>query len=93
MSTRGYAFAPPAFNVFCLKQRSLCSTSGGAKVVALSAARKSQLQRVNSSVNARISQRSDLSTTGKEDDWVLPTRQGDCEDIAILKKSELLKLG
>jgi len=93
MSTRGYAFAPPAFNVFCSKQKSLCSTSGGAKVVALTAGRKSQLQRVNSSVNARISQRSDLSTTGKEDDWVLPTRQGDCEDIAILKKSELLKLG
>lgn len=93
MTTTGYAFPPPAFNAFCAKQKSLCSTSGGARVVAMTSARKAALQRVNSSVNARIAQRSDRATTGKDDEWDLPTRQGDCEDIAILKKSELLKLG
>ena len=93
MATTGYAFPPPAFNAFCAKQRSLCTTSGGAKVVALTSGRKAELQRVNSSVNARVAQRSDRSTTGKEDEWDLPTSQGDCEDIAIMKKSELLKRG
>jgi predicted transglutaminase-like cysteine proteinase len=93
MRTSGYAFPPPAFNAFCAKQKSLCSTSGGAKVVILTSARKASLQRVNSFVNARIAQRSDRSTTGKEDEWDLPTSQGDCEDIAIMKKSELLSLG
>jgi predicted transglutaminase-like cysteine proteinase len=93
MHAAGYAFPPPAFTAFCAKQRSLCSTSGGVKVVQLTPARESELQRVNSSVNARIAQRSDLATTGKEDQWQLAISQGDCEDIAIAKKSELLKLG
>ena len=93
MHTVGYAFPPPAFNAFCTKQKSLCSTSGGVKVVQLTAARRAELQRVNSSVNARIVQRSDLATSGKDDQWQVATGQGDCEDIAIAKKRELLRLG
>jgi predicted transglutaminase-like cysteine proteinase len=93
MNTAGYAFPPPAFNAFCAKQKALCNTSGGVKVVQLTAARKAELQRVNASVNARIVQRSDLATTGKEDQWQMATKQGDCEDIAIAKKSALLRLG
>jgi predicted transglutaminase-like cysteine proteinase len=93
MPTRGEAFAPPAFKSFCIKQRALCSTRGKSRVVALTAARKAELERVNTGVNRRIAQRSDLSTTGKPDVWSLPVDRGDCEDIAILKKSELMKLG
>jgi predicted transglutaminase-like cysteine proteinase len=94
MGTTGHAFPPPAFNAFCAKQKSLCSTNGRVKVIPLTSARRAELQHVNSSVNARIAQRTDLSTAGKEDEWDLPTsRQGDCEDIAILKKSELLTRG
>jgi predicted transglutaminase-like cysteine proteinase len=54
---------------------------------------KADLDAVNTSVNRRIEERSDLVTAGSADDWRLPTKQGDCEDIAILKKSELLKRG
>ena len=44
-------------------------------------------------VNHRITERSDIQTTGRMDEWDLPKDQGDCEDFAILKKSELMKRG
>ena len=59
----------------------------------LTAARRAQLQRVNASVNRRIAQKSDLNTSGRKDSWDLARDSGDCEDIAIRKKSELMKLG
>ena len=93
MKTAGKAFAPPAFAPFCNQQPRLCRTGGGTDMVVLLPEKARQLQEVNSSVNARIKERSDLETVGKEDDWRLPTTYGDCEDFAILKKSELLKRG
>jgi predicted transglutaminase-like cysteine proteinase len=93
MLLTGYAFPPPAFQPFCAKQGALCSTSGGKKVVELTSARKTELSEVNILVNRRIAERSDIQTTGKADEWDLPKNQGDCEDFAILKKSELLKRG
>ncbi|ESY68549.1 signal peptide protein [Mesorhizobium sp. LNHC232B00] len=93
MVTKGYAFPPPAARVFCANQPRLCSTSGQVKLVTLTPARRAELEAVNTSVNRRIEERSDLATAGSADDWRLPTKQGDCEDIAILKKSELLKRG
>jgi predicted transglutaminase-like cysteine proteinase len=92
MTTRGYAFAPPAFYSFCTKQPGLCSTQGKSKVVTLTAARKAQLKHANESVNRRIKERKDAGA-GRSDDWRLPMSEGDCEDFAILKKAELLKQG
>ena len=93
MVVRGYAFAPPAFETFCAREALLCSTRGSDEVVELTKARKSELTKVNASVNRRIGERSDLQTAGRADDWRVPTRNGDCEDFAILKKSELMELG
>jgi predicted transglutaminase-like cysteine proteinase len=93
MQTGGHAFAPPAFKSFCQRQKALCSTQGAVKVMELTAARRAELQKVNASVNRRVAQKSDLSTSGKEDSWDVAGDSGDCEDIAIRKKSELLKLG
>lgn len=93
MVTAGYAFAPPAANEFCARQPSLCSTAGKAAVVSLTAERSRQLRQVNSTVNANIRQSEDSTSGGRDDDWRLPTSVGDCEDIAILKKNELRKLG
>lgn len=91
MVTKGYAFPPPAARAFCTSHPRLCSTDGQVKLVTLTPARKAELEAVNTSVNRRIEERSDLVTAGSVDDWRVPTKQGDCEDIAILKKSELLK--
>jgi predicted transglutaminase-like cysteine proteinase len=93
MATRGYAFAPPAFKAFCAREPELCSTRGGAKLVKLTPARQEELSSVNGFVNRRIRERSDIQTAGQADDWRVPTREGDCEDFAILKKAELLKRG
>lgn len=92
MVTKGYAFAPPAARGFCARQPRLCSPGGHVKQVKLTERRMAELKAVNSSVNARIIERDDRST-GLGDDWRIPTNAGDCEDIAILKKSELMKRG
>ncbi len=93
MEIRGYAFAPPAFKSFCERQAELCSTAGSSKVVKLTPTRRAELSYVNRTVNSRIAERSDISTAGKTDVWRLPSKQGDCEDFAIMKKSELIKRG
>jgi predicted transglutaminase-like cysteine proteinase len=93
MQVSGYAFSPPAFKSFCIREPKLCHTSSGKKVVELTAAREAELKAVNSIVNRQIKERSDIQTSGKEDFWELPSTQGDCEDFAILKKSELLRRG
>ena len=93
METRGKGFPPPAFYAFCSRQPSLCSTAGDTKVVALKPQLSAQLNQVNRSVNSRITELSDRATVGKDDDWRLPTVSGDCEDIAILKKQELMRRG
>ena len=92
MATAGYAFAPPAARSFCARQPRLCSSGGHVKQVKLTGQRMAVLQAVNGSVNARIRERNDPSA-GLGDDWRVPTKEGDCEDIAILKKSELMKRG
>ena len=66
---------------------------GNQKVVRLTSERRAELAEVNRTVNHRITERSDIQTTGRVDEWDLPKDQGDCEDFAILKKSELMKRG
>jgi predicted transglutaminase-like cysteine proteinase len=93
MQVSGYAFPPPAFNAFCKREPNLCRTENGDNVLELTAAREEELEAVNAFVNRRIRERSDLQTSGDADYWQVPSTQGDCEDFAILKKSELLKRG
>ena len=93
METKGNVFAPPAFYPFCRREPGLCSTAGGNKVVALQSELSSELKWVNRSVNSRIIELPDRAIVGKDDDWRVPTISGDCEDIAILKKLELMRRG
>ena len=51
-------------------------------------------ERVNSSVNRSVREVSDKQQYRVEEVWALPTRRGgDCEDFALLKKRELIRLG
>lgn len=93
MVVRGHAFAPPAFYEFCDREPRLCRTAGDVEKVELTPARMAELKAVTVAVNRRVKEVSDLASTGKEDDWRLPGRVGDCEDFAILKKQELLRRG
>jgi predicted transglutaminase-like cysteine proteinase len=93
MQVSGYAFPPPAFNAFCEREPRFCRPEKGNNIIEMTTAREEELEAVNASVNRRIRERSDLQTSGNADYWQLPSTQGDCEDFAILKKSELLKRG
>src|SRR5690349_16195956 len=84
MQLQGPAFPPPAFNRFCQTEPGLCSTSGGAKVVRLTEDRMKELESVNKAVNRRVHEQSDQASFGKDDDWRVPAKVGDCEDFAIL---------
>ena len=49
---------------------------------------------VNFSVNQSIPQSTDRTQYGTDELWSLPTRRGgDCEDFALMKKHELIKMG
>jgi predicted transglutaminase-like cysteine proteinase len=53
-----------------------------------------RVRRVNSAINRSTRQISDASQYRQDELWALPTRRGgDCEDFALLKKRELIKLG
>lgn len=93
MELKGKGFGPPAFSAFCEKYPRLCNTRSGAKVMQLTEQRRRQLEAVNLSVNSSIRQQSDMQTNGVEDLWTIPTKVGDCEDFAILKKRQLMRLG
>ncbi|NTS31118.1 Predicted transglutaminase-like cysteine proteinase [Phyllobacterium sp. YR620] len=93
MELKGKGFGPPAFQSFCNHYASLCNTRSGAKVVQLTGEKRKQLQAVNMSVNSSIRQQSDMQTNGVDDVWTIPTKAGDCEDFAILKKRELMRRG
>ncbi|MGE7370158.1 transglutaminase-like cysteine peptidase [Neorhizobium sp. NPDC001467] len=48
---------------------------------------------VNSSVNDRITARTDMQVYGREEYWEYPVDAGDCEDYALEKRKELAERG
>ncbi|WP_187289026.1 transglutaminase-like cysteine peptidase [Fulvimarina pelagi] len=93
LNTYGYSFPPIAFYTFCETNSRLCNTSSGEKHIVLSDQRYKELRNVNTRVNRQIEQRADAKVYGQKDVWSLPDTVGDCEDFAIMKKDQLLKLG
>jgi len=58
-----------------------------------SAERLRQLDDVNRAVNKAIAPATDLEIYGVNEYWTLPRRKGDCEDYALLKRHDLIKMG
>jgi predicted transglutaminase-like cysteine proteinase len=52
-----------------------------------------ELDRVNRQVNAEIEPATDLEIYGVTEHWTIPTRRGDCEDYALLKRKRLMAIG
>jgi predicted transglutaminase-like cysteine proteinase len=86
--------APMAFTQFCLRYPGECRTRkifrGGP--VRLSAARRSELARVNDTVNAGIVPEPNLQGLAGEV-WLIGPDRGDCNDYAVTKRHELIKRG
>ena len=95
MPTGPAAVGPAAFYAFCQRSPRHCARVGPPlRAISLNPARWEELQAVNGAVNGTIGEQSDAEIYGREDVWALPTRgQGDCEDLALLKRQRLIERG
>jgi predicted transglutaminase-like cysteine proteinase len=86
--------APMAFSQFCLRYPDECRTRklfrGGP--VRLSAAKRSELARVNDTVNAGIVPEANLQGLAGEV-WLIGPDRGDCNDYAVTKRHQLMQRG
>lgn len=55
--------------------------------------RFAELDRINREINKAIEPATDLEIYGETEVWTLPTKRGDCEDYALLKRHILMKRG
>lgn len=91
---RGVTLAPMGHAVFCHEQPGQC-TSFGPAIVKLDKEHEFQLRLVNAKVNLEIRPVNDkaVAPDAMPDTWSLAPRAGDCEDFAVTKRAELIKLG
>ncbi|KEQ04103.1 transglutaminase-like cysteine peptidase [Pseudorhizobium pelagicum] len=79
---------------FCKLNRAECSQRlPSAPPRKLTPERWAEIERVNTSVNARITPKRDKLIYGREEVWTYPVTEGDCEDFALLKRRELAAKG
>src|SRR3990167_3492702 len=52
-----------------------------------------QLRAVNATINSTVRYETDHDLYGRDELWTVARDAGDCEDIALRKREELLKLG
>ncbi len=63
------------------------------QAVVLDAPHWAQLEQVQLQVNQQVAFATDQQAWGKAEYWEPAQRLGDCEDIALLKRQRLMKLG
>lgn len=81
------------YKKFCRRNPGECNMSGPT-VIELTPEMKRLLSEVNTSVNLEIRFALDKDQYNKEEFWTYPRSDlGDCEDIALEKRSRLTKLG
>ena len=89
----GVAESYPSYADFCRRHPQECDLSG-ASVVAFSDDLMHQLSQVNLAVNMEIRFAFDADQYGAEEYWALPSSgYGDCEDLALEKRSRLAASG
>src|SRR3569623_2255000 len=86
--------APSGWQQFCTENADECRPGADqARDVVLTPDLLQQLYETNQYVNDRVSWTSDDARYGKPERWTLPLDKGDCEDIVLLKRKMLAKLG
>ena len=95
MRVYGSTEPPPAFVRFCEEYPEECAATSRAEGrVPASPELLTELDQVNGRINRSITAERDLKHYGIADYWTLPTDgKGDCEDYALLKRHELIRLG
>lgn len=93
----GQTLPPIGYVNFCARNAGECRSTaigGGAhSTIILTSKRWSELNEVNSYVNAQIEPVSDMEQHNVPEHWGYPAGEGDCEDYVLLKKRYLEGLG
>lgn len=86
--------APSGWQQFCAENAEECRPGADqARDVVLTPELLQQLYEINKYVDDRVAWTSDDALYGKAERWTLPLDRGDCEDIVLLKRKLLAKLG
>jgi len=94
MRVHGPAQPPHGFVQFCEETPTECSPDHGQEArFDASPVRLKELDEINRTVNHTIQPATDLEVYGVNEYWTIPTKRGDCEDYALLKRHDLIKKG
>lgn len=95
MRIYGNAQPPYGFVRFCEGLPDECASASASNDARYDATpeRLSELDQVNREVNTAIEPATDLEIYGVNELWTLPTKKGDCEDFALLKRHNLIARG
>ena len=94
MTILGNAAPPIGHYEFCRDNPAECSDpNGDVGPLALTEDLWKQILKVNYTVNTTITPITDKELYGVEEKWAIPTRAGDCEDFALLKRKQLIDAG
>lgn len=94
MPTGGRTSQPIGHYEFCQRDKSECSQKTPKKEpVQMTRDLWSAMVLINDQVNAAVLPKTDMENWGVEEYWSYPTNVGDCEDYALEKRRELMRLG
>lgn len=94
MRVYGPVQPPYGYVRFCEAKPRECSAVGGEeRRFHPTPARLSELDEVNRRINQAIQPATDEEIYGMSEHWTLPSRRGDCEDYALLKRKILMQRG
>jgi predicted transglutaminase-like cysteine proteinase len=83
---------PRGYLVYCSRAPGLCGDQRN-ELVWLTKARWDELVKVNDSINMKNAPETDERGFGLVDYWTVAEGAGDCEDLALAKRAELIKRG
>lgn len=88
------ASIPVGHAEFCKSRPAECRRNDNVvSAVPLDEARWSQLLQINANVNGNVTPVSDLDLYQVDEFWTYPNGYGDCEDIALAKRRDLINAG
>ena len=94
MVTTGKTSQPIGHYEFCQIHISECQVrSRKAERVVLTPRLWNQLVAVNAQVNLSVTPATDEEVYGRQEWWAYPTTRGDCEDLVLLKRRDLIQKG
>jgi predicted transglutaminase-like cysteine proteinase len=94
MALKGPTTQPIGHYEFCASHRGECAVgNSGQARIKLTPERWNLLVEINRSVNGRIVPATDQDMFGKPEVWVYPDVEGDCEDLVLEKRKELIANG